>query len=365
MPLSASSAHQGEAVMFIRNNWYVGAWSSELEGGSIVARTICGEPIAFYRAGDTVAALEDRCCHRGLPLACGKVDGEILRCGYHGLEFDTSGACVRVPGQTRIPPGARVRSYPVVEQDGLVWVWPGDPERIDGAVPPSFHWHVTPGWAWRPEYKLVHANFVMLSDNLLDLTHVGFVHGSTLGGDTTDHAAARLDVTRSENRVRVARVMRDTIPGPFHVRAGGFTGRVDRYQLIDFTPGLVIIDSGMTEVGRLGADCSVAPGTFNLNKVGFNGLTPETEHTTHYFWSMTHTAGAGDPAAEDAFFADIKHTFDEDFEILDRQYARRRSLPEATYIDVDFDRAGLQARRILERRIAEERDQQQRQHSLA
>jgi vanillate O-demethylase monooxygenase subunit len=149
--------------------------------------------------------------------------------------------------------------------------------------------------------------------------------------------------------------MRNTIPGPFHIKAGGFQGKVDRYQLIDFTPGVVVIDSGMTEAGKLDADCSVAPGVFNLNKVGFNGITPETEHTTHYFWSMAHAVGAGDRAYEDAFFADMQKTFDEDEHILERQYARRRSLPDAAYIDVDFDTAGLQARRIIARRIDAER----------
>ncbi len=351
--------------MYVLNNWYVGAWSSELADGAIVPRTICELPIAFYRAGNEAVALEDRCCHRGLPLALGSVVGERLRCGYHGLEFESSGACVKVPGQNRIPPGARIRNYPVIERDGLVWVWPGDPSRIGAEEPPAFCWHVRAGWAWRPRHKLVRSNFLLLSDNLLDLTHVGFVHVSTLGGDTGDHAAAKLDVRRTEKGVRVTRVMRDTIPGPFHMRAGGFTGRVDRYQLIEFVPGLVTIDSGMTEAGKLGPDCSVEPGTFNLNKVGFNGLTPETEDTTHYFWSMTHTEGAGDAAAEDAFFADIERTFDEDFFILESQYARRKSSPGATYIDVDFDTAGLQARRIIERRIAAEFEPDRRQTTLA
>jgi phenylpropionate dioxygenase-like ring-hydroxylating dioxygenase large terminal subunit len=341
--------------MYVLNTWYAGAWSAELAPGAVLARTICDQPVVFYRSGDAVVALEDRCCHRGLPLALGRVEGDRLRCGYHGLEFDALGECVRVPGQTRIPPGARVRSYPTVEQDGIVWIWTGDTTRVQGQLPHAFPWHVEPGWAWRPQHTLMQCNYMLLSDNLLDLTHVGFVHGATLGGDTGDHAAAKLAIKRTDDSVRVARVMRDTIPGPFHVRAGGFTGRVDRYQLIEFTPGVVVIDSGMTAAGKLGPDCSVEPGTFNLNKVGFNGLTPETEHTTHYFWSMAHMQGAGDPAAEDAFFDDIKRTFDEDVLVLEHQYARRRSLPNATYIDVDFDVAALQARRIIERRISAER----------
>lgn len=341
--------------MFIRNCWYAGAWSGELPEGGLVARRICDEPIVFLRTNDGIAALEDRCRHRGLPLSLGSVQGDTVQCRYHGLRFARDGACVRIPGQSRIPPAAAVRAYPVVEQDALVWVWTGDPESANNAPPPRFPWHIRPGWAWRPSLNTVGANFQLFNDNLLDLSHVGYVHSATLGGNVEDHSAAKLDVQRSADSVRVVRVMRNTVPGPFHVRAGGFTGRVDRYQIVEFTPGLIVIDSGMTEAGKLSPDCSVADGAFNLNKVGFNGLTPETEHSTHYFWSMAHAFGAGDAAAEDAVFDDIKRTFDEDVVILEAQYARRPDRTDAPAIDADFDVAGLQARRIVERRIAAER----------
>ena len=77
--------------MFLRNCWYVAAWAAEV-GAAPLARTICGAPVALFRTGSGEAvALEDRCCHRNLPLSMGRVEGEALRCGYHGLLFDRDG----------------------------------------------------------------------------------------------------------------------------------------------------------------------------------------------------------------------------------------------------------------------------------
>jgi len=107
--------------LFLRNTWYVGAWADELAPGTLLGRTILGEPVLFYRsAAGEPGALEDRCCHRGLPLHHGQVIGENVQCGYHGLVYDKTGACIKVPGQERIPRGAKGKSYPVVEQDGIV-----------------------------------------------------------------------------------------------------------------------------------------------------------------------------------------------------------------------------------------------------
>ena len=109
--------------MFLRNCWYAAAWDDEVAEIPL-ARTILGEPVVLWRSADgRPAALEDRCCHRALPLSMGRPVGETLQCGYHGLRFDTAGRCVAVPGQSTIPPGARVRAYPLVERHGWVWIW--------------------------------------------------------------------------------------------------------------------------------------------------------------------------------------------------------------------------------------------------
>jgi vanillate O-demethylase monooxygenase subunit len=127
--------------VFIRNAWYVATWADEI-GETPLARRICNEPVVLYRdQQNRVAALHDMCCHRGAPLHMGTIVEEGLQCGYHGLIFDRSGACVRVPSQTRILERTRVRSFPVVEQDAFVWIWMGDPATADVStiVPWPYH----------------------------------------------------------------------------------------------------------------------------------------------------------------------------------------------------------------------------------
>ena len=118
--------------MFVRNAWYIAAWSDEVVERPL-GRRILGEPVVLFRdSAGAIAVLQDRCCHRGAPLSLGDVVPRGIQCGYHGLVFDSAGQCVLVPGDHKVPPGARVRAYPAVEQDAFVWVWMGDPEkRID------------------------------------------------------------------------------------------------------------------------------------------------------------------------------------------------------------------------------------------
>ena len=138
--------------MFPRNFWYVAAWDWEVRRQELFARTICGEPIVFWRREDgTPAALEDRCCHRHMPLSHGKLRGSDVECVYHGLTYDGTGACIRVPSQKAIPPGAKVRSYPVVERYHWVWIWMADPALADPATIEDFHWMDDPAWRAKGE----------------------------------------------------------------------------------------------------------------------------------------------------------------------------------------------------------------------
>lgn len=344
---------------YLKNNWYVAAWTDEVLENAVFARTICDEPLVLMRdATGAARALEDRCAHRGLPLSQGTMVNGQVRCRYHGIEFDScTGRCSRIPGQATIPQAARVRSFPVVEQDRAIWIWMGDPERARPSDIPRFELHNDRNWAARPTHQHLKVTHQMVADNLLDLTHVGYVHGKTLGGDTEDHSKAELKTERTANGVRVTRVMLDTIPGPFHVRQGGFKGRVDRWQIIEYRPGVVYIDSGMTDAGRSGP-FDLAPDTFNLRKVLYNGITPETEHTSHYFWSMTHQVSADRPEYVEAFYREVLATFTEDYEIMEAQYARLRDLPDRPRFDRVSDAGGIQARRFLERLILQENQEQ-------
>ena len=127
--------------MFIRNTWYVAAWDHEITAEGVFARTITGIPVVMYRKGEgRVTALEGRCCHRSAPLSVGRRGGHCVRCPYHGLKFDAAGQCIETPWGQRIPPQARVRAFPVVEQHRWVWIWMGDPERADASLIPKTPW---------------------------------------------------------------------------------------------------------------------------------------------------------------------------------------------------------------------------------
>ena len=124
--------------MWLKNCWYVIAWEHEIGPGVLFARTVLNEPIVVFRAfKGALAALEDRCCHRHAPLSKGRLEGDCMRCGYHGLKFDGAGQCVEVPGMDRAPPQARVRSYPVRVHNAWVFVWMGDPAKADEAMLPT------------------------------------------------------------------------------------------------------------------------------------------------------------------------------------------------------------------------------------
>ena len=163
--------------MFVLNRWYVAGWSSELSDRPL-ARTLLNEPVVLFRTADGRAvALEDRCCHRNLPLSHGHVEGNCIACGYHGMVYEPSGQCIKVPGQDVIPTGARVRSFPVFERDRTVLIWPGDPEKADSAQVPAYPIHDDPKWAHRADHYVIKCNHELINDNLIDLSHVGYVHG--------------------------------------------------------------------------------------------------------------------------------------------------------------------------------------------
>ena len=152
-----------------------------------------------------MVALEDRCCHRLAPLSCGHIEGNDLRCMYHGLKFAPSGKCVEIPGQDLIPSTAVVRSYPVVERDCWVWLWMGDPALADPALIPATLGHDHPGWFMQTGQLAYEANYELINDNLLDLTHLGYVHEKTLSRNSVSWGERRPKVTPIERGLRIAR----------------------------------------------------------------------------------------------------------------------------------------------------------------
>jgi vanillate monooxygenase len=331
---------------FLRNQWYAAATSAEL-GKTPLARTICNEPLVIFRGENgTVAALTDRCPHRKAPLSSGEVVGNDIQCGYHGIRFAADGACVHVPGNAMVGRGFRARSFPVCEIHGLVFVWLGE-ALADPTLIPDFGENVKPGWTGVHGRLYVKGNYQLLIDNILDLTHVVFVHKTTLaGGGVTE---APLEVSIDGDVVRAQRLMRNVDTAPIYKAARNLHGKIDRWQFLEFRPPIYArITLGAREAGT-----DVPFGT--PTHVVLNSFTPETERTTHYFWSTVRSWGLDDENVSKIYKDMTDLAFAEDARIVEAQQALIDSDPsDAPLVSLAFDRAGVGARRIIKRKLEEE-----------
>ena len=332
---------------FVRNAWYIAAWAEELDQG-LLARTIMSQPIVISRdAAGRLGALEDRCCHRGAPLTHGAVVEQGLQCGYHGLIYDISGACVLVPGQKNVPKAARVQSFPVVEKDRILWIWMGDPARADEGLIIDFPYHNQPEtWPHCKDVVQVEANYVMLVDNLMDPSHLAYVHGGTIGGDPNAHAAAQLETKATEKGAHFIRWMLDCQPPPTFVKGGRFTGQVDRWHEFEYlAPAIVLKRSGAIAVGR-GARNNRDQDGFHIRLLHCG--TPRTETSFHYFWSAARGYRQDDPQATRELYDDTKRTIIKAKVIMEAQQARVALDPNRLPVGIEVDGALALARIALD-----------------
>jgi phenylpropionate dioxygenase-like ring-hydroxylating dioxygenase large terminal subunit len=331
---------------FLRNQWYTAATTAEL-GEKPLARTICNEPMVLFRTTEGVAALTDRCPHRKAPLSAGEVIGNDIQCGYHGLRFAADGACTHVPGNAPVGRNFRARSFPVREVHGLIFVWLGEVALADPALIPDFSENVKPGWAGVHGTIYVKGSYQLLIDNLLDLTHVVYVHKSTLGGSGV--AESPLEVSVDGDMVRAQRIMHHVDTSPIYKAARGLHGKIDRWQLLQFEPPVYVrVTLGAREAG---GDLPIGTPTH----VVLNSLTPETERTTWYFWSTVRPWALDDEKVSKIYKDMTDTAFAEDTEMVARQQALIDSDPTgAPLVSLAFDRAALAARRIVKRKLEEE-----------
>jgi len=330
--------------MWMRNCWQVVAFAKEI-GGKPLARTVCEEPIVLYRtAAGLAVALTDRCPHRFAPLSLGRVIGDQIQCGYHGLCFDHDGLCVRVPGQDSVP-RARVQKYPLVERHGFAWIWLGDAERADADLIPDFHWMDDPAWAVAEGYHHFKANYQLVNDNLLDLSHESFVHEETIGNEAVAEAPAH--VSRNGDVIRAHREMFNIEAPPFYKRTTGFDGNIDRWHTTNFTPpGFHIIENGSMPAGSPDRRQALERKVLNL-------ITPETRTTSHYFWGVVRQFRLDDSELTEYIREGIKLTFDQDRVVLEAQQRSIGPDPDnaAFPVSIRVDAGPTQGRKLLQAMI--------------
>jgi phenylpropionate dioxygenase-like ring-hydroxylating dioxygenase large terminal subunit len=340
-------------MTFVRNLWYVAAWSHDVASDEPLGVTLVGEPVVLYRRGNgTVVSFEDRCPHRHAPLSLGRIEGDHLRCMYHGLRFGPDGACVEVPGTTKIPPRLSARSFPVVERSSWIWVWPGDPAKADPALVPEAFGLDNPEWVMRSGAIDYEADYQLLNDNLCDLSHLDFVHETTLGGSTgAKWSREAPKITTLSDGILFERWFRDH-------PLGGRAENVDTWNAYRYLlPGIFLMATQGYPVGTAEASGFGAPNAKPIfRRVEQQAVTPIGESKTRYLYASGIDARIATPKFVEAVFAVINASFAEDRRIIEgQQRIWSRTPPERQKAFIPQDQAPALFRRMLAQRLADER----------
>ena len=337
--------------MFLKNAWYVAAWDHEITD-ALRQIMVLGEKICVYRNSKSeVIALEDACPHRKMPLSKGRLKNDQVECGYHGLTFDCAGKCVWAPGAGRIPSNANVHAYPIHEKYGLVWIWMGNPAMADPTeIFEIEHWG-DPAWGInRGQAMELPCNYLLMCDNLLDPTHVAWVHQSSFAQSATKDTPLR--VTKTDQGIIVHRWMMNVEPAPFYKKVVPFTGNCDRLQHYEVRyPSHALIRAIFTPAGTGGPDGPLHKDCFIMDSLNF--MTPTSATETRYYWFQLRNIRPDDAALSQMMTEDVQHAFEEDRAVL-TEVQIGMTTKTTPHIDLPIDGGQLRFRRKLEAMIAEE-----------
>lgn len=272
-------------MTYLRNYWYCAGLSEEV-GAKPMRRVICERPVVLFRTeSGRTAALEDRCSHRQAPLSMGRVVGEEIQCMYHGLVFDCSGACVHVPQQDTVPARAKIASYRTAERWGYVWLWWGEAALADESRIPQLGHTVDDKRRTLYFYFYLNANFQLMADNLLDISHTDFLHAHSIGSKTSgkgqvDAPKVTMQTRTEGERVYSVRTVSNTMLSPLAAKWGSFTRPVDRISTQMWEPPNTV---------HIQLELKNDEGHITINMAHI--MTPETAKTTHYFMHWTRDFG--------------------------------------------------------------------------
>lgn len=334
----------------VRNCWYVAALSADL-GADPMAADVAGVPVALFRLPDGRAvALHDRCAHRGFPLSRGRVRGDTLVCGYHGIAYGADGHAACVPADDRAAARAamRVSAFALVERPPFLWLWPGAPEAADPARIPEHPWLSDPGWAFAMGMTDIEANYLGLHENLLDTTHFSFLHAGNVG--TPAYATAPIDLMVDGDRVRQVRVLDgDVLPGLYD-RAMDLVGKPVRR-----TTDSRFVSPGWHEAHAEVVDPAPRAGRPSRYRTKIlHAITPTAQDRTRYWWAIARDYRTDEAQVSEMMRAAIIEAFEEDRLALEwiRELQDRDGLAPVPERSVKPDMGGLAMRRIVARLAA-------------
>lgn len=337
---------------YIRECWYVAGRSEDFDRSLTPLKMLDEDIVIFRDTKGRAIALEDACPHRKLPLSRGAVEGDTVVCGYHGLTFGGTGACVFAPTQLDNPPRrAAVRAYPSEDRWGFLWLWMGMPEHANTREIIDIPNFDNPSWGKTEKGAMsMAAHYLYITDNLLDPSHVAWVHVTSFAGAGTDHRPLTVDETN--DGVIVSRWIAGEAPPPYYKDMLPFGPICDRKQHYECRlPATAINMSVYTPAGEGGADKPLSQNAF-VN-ISYNFITPIDAETSRYFWFQHRNMHADDAAMSERMFAGAKMAFIEDQEVLEF-IQKGMATRKGDYLNLALDAGAMRFRTRVAKVIAGE-----------
>lgn len=289
---------------FVRNLWYPAAWSHDVKADGTLYRKVINEPLLITRQSDGQAVvLSNVCPHRFAPLHLGQKNGDVIRCGYHGLEFDLHGRCVKNPNAPcTIPSAMKLRPYPTVEKHTMVWVWMGDKAPDERLIPDYSVLDAADGMSRQTSTFTMKVHVELVSNNLMDLSHASFLHAGLIA--VPEHADAAIEVTQAGHTITCERWSRDApVPKVFDMLFRRDGCNVDFWNKMRWDPpACFLLDVG----------CH-SPGDSPERGAGYKGihiLAPETDSSTHYHVGIVRKPARAEDAEIEAEISRLRsHAF--------------------------------------------------------
>lgn len=348
--------------LYVKNCWYVAAWCDEIPVHHLQAITIANRPVLVWRKADgTLAAMADQCCHRHMPLSKGRLEGDDVRCMYHGLKFNADGRCIEVPTMKltgdAVPANFMVTTYPVVERHDWVWVWLGDPAKADPALIPATTGPDDPDWFMHKGHLDYAANYLLINDNLSDLGHIAYTHQHSFAGGKSD---AYFNQPRVQLIDRGVRITRWNTNAPRRAYQKSREAFFDQFMTYDFVvPGVLMMYQGMypagsaeaCDYGMVGED--MAPDTASFTS---QAVTPMTDGTSRYFfaWGPRMVEHRDNPDIVEGMWALANKAFMEDKLTIEAQQLNVNLQTGAPMVSITDDRGPTMFRKVVERLISDE-----------